>query len=64
MARIRDIIQRSTRALQPLATAVDVGTLYYVTDESITERSNGTVWQTYDDSGSAASISPLLLIGA
>jgi len=50
MARIRDVIQRNTRALQPAATAVDVGTLFYVTDESITERSNGTTWETYADS--------------
>ncbi len=53
MARVRDIIQRDTRANQPLATEVDVGTLFYVTDESVTEYSNGTVWQTYADSGAA-----------
>ncbi len=52
MARVRDIIQRDTRANQPVATTVDVGTLYYVTDENITERSNGTTWQTYSDVGS------------
>jgi len=49
MARLRDINQRSTRALQPLATAVDTGTLYYVTDESLTERSNGTSWESVSD---------------
>lgn len=49
MARLRDIIQRNTRVLQPAATAVDVGTLYYVTDESRTERSNGTSWESYTD---------------
>lgn len=51
MARVRDVIQRDTRANQPLATAVDVGTLFYVTDESTTERSDGTNWQTYADAG-------------
>lgn len=47
MARLRDIIQRSTRTLQPAATAVDIGTLYYVTDEGILERSDGTNWLSY-----------------
>ena len=66
MARVRDIIQRDTRANQPLATAVDVGTLYYVTDESITERSNGTTWETYADGASATSAqtTQFLLMGA
>lgn len=49
MARLRDVIQRNTRALQPAATAVDVGTLFYVSDESVTERSNGTIWENYRD---------------
>ena len=49
MGRVRDIIQRGTRAAQPVATAVDTGTLYYVTDEFTTERSDGTNWQTYAD---------------
>lgn len=51
--RLEDIILRSTRALQPAATTVPVGTLYFVTDESVIERSNGTTWQSY--SGTAAS---------
>lgn len=54
MARTRDIIQRDTRANQPAATTVDVGTLFYVTDESLTEYSDGTNWQDYSDGGSAA----------
>jgi hypothetical protein len=56
MSRVRDIIQRGTRAAQPLATAVDVGVLYYVTDELVTERSNGTVWGTYSDGGASAGV--------
>jgi len=44
MARLRDIIQRGLRSAQPVATAVDVGTLYYVTDEALTEQSDGTNW--------------------
>lgn len=59
MARIRDIILRDTRANQPAATAVDVGTLYYVTDEATTERSNGTIWQTYSDAGVASGLDQL-----
>lgn len=51
--KLEDIIKRSTRALQPAATTVPIGTLYFVTDESIIERSNGTIWQSY--SGAAAS---------
>lgn len=54
MARLRDIIQRGTRASQPAATTVDVGTLYYVTDELITERSDGTNWQSYNDGASGS----------
>lgn len=49
MSRIQDIIQRSTRALQPLATAVSIGTLYYVTDEHVMERSTGAAWQSVSD---------------
>ena len=61
MGRVRDIIQRDTRASQPL----DVGTLYYVTDEGITERSDGTNWQTYSDGGTtSASTTQFLLMGA
>ena len=48
-SRLQDVIQRSTRALQPLATDVAPGTLYYVTDELITERSSGTAWESYAD---------------
>lgn len=45
------IIQRGLRAAQPLATAVANGTLYYVTDEGVTEQSTGAAWVTYSDSG-------------
>lgn len=48
---LEDVIQRGTRALQPLATVVASGTLYYVTDELVTERSNGTIWQSVSDAG-------------
>lgn len=45
--KTRGIIRKGTRALQPLATDVLEGTLYYVTDESKAERSNGTIWESY-----------------
>ncbi len=50
-SRLQDAIQRGLRSAQPLATAVSAGTLYYVTDELVTERSSGSAWQTYSDAG-------------
>lgn len=44
---LEDIILRDTRANQPVATDVPTGTLYYVTDEYLLERSNGTTWDSY-----------------
>lgn len=37
--------RRDTRANQPAAADVLNGTLYYVTDEEVLERSNGAAWQ-------------------
>ena len=51
--KLEDVILRSTRALQPLATTVPVGTIYYVTDENVTERSNGTTWDDISDTAIA-----------
>lgn len=53
MSVLEGVILRDTRAAQPAANSVPNGSLYYVTDESITERSNGTTWQTFADSGAA-----------
>lgn len=50
--KLENVILRDTRANQPAATAVAIGTWYYVTDESVTERSNGTAWQDCSDAGS------------
>jgi len=47
MSLFTNAIQRGNRASQPAANSVIVGTLYFVTDENITERSNGTIWQSY-----------------
>jgi hypothetical protein len=63
--KLEDVILRSTRALQPLATTVPIGTIYYVTDENVTERSNGTTWDDISDAGSTVSETahPFLLMG-
>lgn len=45
--KTRFLIRRGLRADQPLATDVFEGTLYFVTDELLIERSNGIVWQGY-----------------
>ena len=49
MALLSSVIQRGTRASQPAATTVSIGTLYYVTDEHVIERSTGSAWQSYID---------------
>lgn len=54
MSVLSDVIKRGTRAAQPAATAVATGTLYYVTDESKIERSNGTTWDAYSATSSTS----------
>lgn len=49
--KLEEVILYDDRASQPLATTVPVGTLYYVTDEGLTERSNGTTWDDFTDTG-------------
>lgn len=56
MSKLEDVILRDDRASQPAASAVAVGTLYYVTDESVTERSNGTTWDDFTDAGGSGSV--------
>lgn len=50
------ILQRGLRSAQPAASAVAAGVLYYVTDEGITEQSNGVAWLTHADRGVASGI--------
>jgi len=50
-SRLQDVIQRGPSSAKPLATAVAPGTLYYSTDTLITERSNGTLWESFSDAG-------------
>lgn len=47
--KLEDVILRDTRANQPAANTVAAGTLYYVTDEEVTERSSGSAWESYSD---------------
>lgn len=51
---LEDVILRGTRAAQPDADTVAQGTLYFVTDEDVTERSTGVIWESYSGTGSAA----------
>jgi hypothetical protein len=51
MPTVPDIHRRGTRAAQPAATTVTIGTLYFVTDESVVERSNGTAWESFSSIG-------------
>lgn len=48
---LQDVIRRGTRAAQPVATVVPIGTLYYVTNETLLERSTGAAWEAYSAAG-------------
>ena len=47
------ILPAGLRSAQPAAASVAVGALYFVTDEGVVERNNGTAWTAY----SAAAVS-------
>ena len=47
MPTVPDIHRRGTRAAQAGLVSLTVGTLYFVTDEGVTERWNGTTWDAY-----------------
>lgn len=49
--KTRGIIRRGTRAVQPSASSVLEGTIYFVTDEGLTERSNGSAWESFSGAG-------------
>lgn len=53
MSIFSEAIQRGDRASQPAAGDVIVGTLYFVTDEGIIERSTGVAWESYSGAGDA-----------
>ena len=52
--RLKDVILRGTRAAQPAATTVPIGTIYFITDEFKTERSTGAAWESITDGGSSS----------
>lgn len=56
---LEDVLLRDTRANQPAATDVAEGTLYYVSDEQVTEQSRGAAWVDYSDSGASGGITEL-----
>jgi hypothetical protein len=58
-SRLQDVILRGLAAAKPVATSVAPGTLYYSTDVLTTERSNGTVWESYSDSSGVTGINQL-----
>ena len=53
--QLSSVILRGSRAAQPDANSVAAGTVYYVTDESVTERSTGSAWEDISDGGSGVS---------
>ena len=58
MALPSSVLQRGTRAAQPAASATAAGTIYYVTDELVTERSTGAAWQDISDGGTTTVAGP------
>ncbi len=53
--KLEEIILRGTRASQPAAASTAIGAVYYVTDESVTERNTGAAWEDISDGGSGIS---------
>lgn len=60
--KLEDALLLDTRANQPVATAVAEGTLYYVSDEGITEQSRSGSWQSYTDGGASGLKKQITLI--
>lgn len=54
MSKLQDNLMRGTRAAQPAAAAANLSCLYYVTDEGITEQSDGAAWQPFSAASGAA----------
>lgn len=63
-SRLEDVIDRGPAASRPLATSVAPGTLYYSTDTATTDRSNGTIWETYSDTsgGAGANVTTIIAL--
>lgn len=52
-SRLQDVLLRGLAASRPAATTVANGTLYYSTDTSTTDQSDGATWSTFADGGAA-----------
>lgn len=52
--KARNLTRRGTRADQPAAADVAEGTLYFVTDELVIERSTGSAWEDMSTGGSTS----------
>lgn len=53
MSLLAEVLIRGLRSAQPAATDVSPGSLYFVTDEGVTEQSDGTTWNSYSGTGGA-----------
>lgn len=51
---LAEVIQRGVAASRPGATTVPIGTIYFSSDTLVTERSNGTTWDSISDGGALA----------
>jgi len=54
MTILKDALLQGTRAGQPAAATVGEGTLYFVTDEEVTEQQLGGAWTAYSPTASGA----------
>jgi hypothetical protein len=59
----QSVHQRGTRSGQPAASSVLTGTLYFVTDEKVIERSNGSAWQSYGTATASAGLTSISING-
>lgn len=59
MSILSAVIARGTRASQPAATTLPAGSLYFVTDEFVIERSTGSAWQAYSNTSGQLAINQL-----
>lgn len=55
MSILSSLIARGTRSAQPAASSAPAGSLYYVTDEALLERSTGSAWEAMSIKNTAAS---------
>ena len=59
MSILSAVIARGTRAAQPAASSLPVGSLYFVTDEFVIERTSGSAWQAFSNTSGQLGINQL-----